>query len=193
MGSHAWLLQSRAWTSVDLHWWPCETTPKGHQGQVLALPRLRQGPTAVPTALCEPAQCKTGFTTEHTHQWTALAEEYSVAHFPVGALQPHLPHTAAKKCSSETDLGASTPTAREQTQPLTGQWQPQNEEEALLDILGRVWSAPHLSHTIKGIRASRHRGESWEASTLKAVLALKNTEFTQECSYRKTALQDHRR
>ena len=29
------------------------------------------------------------------------------------------------------DLGASTPTTREQTLPLTGQWQPQSKEDAL--------------------------------------------------------------
>ena len=55
--------------------------------------------------LREPAQRVKGDTTEHTHQWTALAEEYSVAPLPVRALQSHIPCTAVQKRSSEMDLG----------------------------------------------------------------------------------------
>ena len=44
------------------------------------------------------------YTTEHTPQWTAPAEEYSVAPLPMGMLQSHLPYSTAQK------LRASTPT-----------------------------------------------------------------------------------
>ena len=85
-------------------------------------------------ALCKPAKCVTDNTTEHCHWLTALAEEYSAAPLPVGALQFHLPHTAAQKRSSEMHPKASTPTTREHAWPMTGSWQPHSKEEPLLNV-----------------------------------------------------------
>ena len=57
------------------------------------------------------------YTTEHTPQWTAPAEQYSVGPFPNSASV-----STTLYSSSETDLWASTPTSREETLPLRGLW-----------------------------------------------------------------------
>ena len=85
-------------------------------GPVVGIPTVEEGLRSVPTTV----YFVTGGTAECTPQWTAPVEEYSVVSFPVGALQSHLPHTADQKHGSEMNLGASTPTIREQTLPETG-------------------------------------------------------------------------
>ena len=110
--------------------------------------------------LCKPAQWVTADTTEHTQGWAALAGEYLVAPLPVGEFQSHLLYTAAQKCSIETGLGASAPTHREQTLSLTGRWQPQSKEEALLNIQCGFWSPTPVTPPIKGITASTHWAKS---------------------------------
>ena len=120
-GPGARLLQSWDLTSVDLRWCPCENVTSGTPGPVASTPVVEAGQMAVPTVYSvSPHKRMTGDTTERTPRQTALAEEYSVALLPVGVLQSHLPRTTAQTCNSETDLGASTPTTREQTQSLTG-------------------------------------------------------------------------
>ena len=59
-----------------------------------------------------------GNTTEHTHRWTAAAEEYSGAPPLVGALKSCLFHTTEQKHSSKRDLVAPIPTTSEKTMSL---------------------------------------------------------------------------
>ena len=49
----------------------------------------------------------------HESTLTAPEEEYSEASLQVGVLKSHLPHMEDQKHSSETDIGASVPTAKE--------------------------------------------------------------------------------
>ena len=98
---------------------------------------------------CKPAQQATGNIAEHPHQWTAVAEEYSAAPPSVGV--PNLPpSTPAQKHSSHMYLEASTPTATEQTMPLTAQWQPQTKEEGPLNIQCHLCSPKHQTHLYGG-------------------------------------------
>ena len=141
---------------TNLHWWFVSTVPEGHPGWLPPFSQLRWGW----------GQCQ--------HQCTLWAHtvddrQHHKAHFMVDSSQgeilsdsspsgstlvPPTPH-----CSSETDLGASTPTTGEQTLHLTGLWQPQSKEEALLNIQGRLWAPQHQSHPLSRGQQTAHTEE----------------------------------
>lgn len=99
--------------------WPCENAPRGNQSRLPVFPWLRSDRQQCPELKALYA-CRTGDTAQHARGSTALAEEHLVAPLPAGVLQPHLSSPAPLHRSSETGLGASAPTVREQIWPPVG-------------------------------------------------------------------------
>ena len=117
--------------SVDLHWWPSEKknawdTPR----PITDMPTVKVGLREVPTTVYSVNQhnqekvTQQSMLTREEIQWSGSSPNESAA--------THIPCTSDQKHSSETDLGASAPITRKQTLPLTGQWQPQSKQKALL-------------------------------------------------------------
>ena len=143
------LLRSWGLSSVDLHWWPCENNAWGTLGPIVNILTTEVGSRAMPTIAY--------FVRPHnrwkvTQQSTLTSEQLqwrnTLAPFPLGLLLSHLPSTTTHKCSSETNMRDSAPTIRKQSLPLTGKWEPQKKEEALLNIQGRLWSPQHEWHLL---------------------------------------------
>lgn len=112
-GPGTWLLQFWDLTSVDLCWWAGENNTWKTPGPITAI--------AVPTtAYFWACAMDEKWHNWHIHRQTTPVEEYWVAPLPVEVLKSCLPCTADKKHSSETNLGTSTSTNREQTRPLQG-------------------------------------------------------------------------
>ena len=84
--------QSRHWspTSSDL----CRCPGENNTWETRANCRHS---TAINSVLGEPPQQMKSDTTEHTHRWPALVEEYSDACLLMGAHQSFLPHTTGHK------------------------------------------------------------------------------------------------
>ena len=136
-----------------------------------------------------------GDTTEHTHRWRASEEEYSVASLPVEVLQSHIPCTTDQEHSKETNLGGSTLSTREQTPPLTGQWQSHSKSVTTQYPGYFLVTTTPVKPLIRVITASIHWGKRWQTSRLQQPLhqkqkKIKPMQATQGCSHLKMALQD---
>ena len=109
---------------ADLLWGFVNTLPKRRQPWLPAFPQWRwdRGQYQQQCILWACTTVTGYYTTEHTPQWTAPAEQYSVVPFPNSASV-----SATLYRSSETDLWASTPTSREETLPLRGLWNRKEE------------------------------------------------------------------
>ena len=86
---------------------------------------------------------------EHVHKWTTSEEKDSMMYLPVGAFQSHLPH------SYKIDLGASTPTTKEDILSLTGQWQ---------------WQSKGKDKGKSQSKALQYQGHAWVTTTVKPCI-----------------------
>lgn len=155
-----------------LCWWLCESScmPKGPLGQLPKYPKWRQPLRAIPATVI--------FVSVH-NRWQAMSESHILvdsfwgriwsSSFPrESAPVPHNSHYTL-----EPDLGASAPTTEEQTQPLTGLWQPQSKEDPTHHPVQAVVSLTPNTSPIKGTRASTIWGHTWQTSIPKTALAPK--------------------
>ena len=167
------LLWSWSLTSVELSWWPCEHQARRTPGPTEGSPKAEMG-----GGQSWPRYVLIGA------RWADSPESRSEEDL-VGTLQSPLPCTTTQKHIWELLL----PTARAQTGPLTGQWQPQSKE-ALPNVRCRCCSQRQPHVPARGERRAdaeesggRHPGCK-QPSPPKIL-----NRATQGCSHIKTALQ----